>query len=376
MSTIDSNDNAQMLADSARKYVERGYSEVQRAISSQHPDGCHPGRWQEFADLGWLALPLAESCGGLGGSLSDACALAEELGRGLVVEPLTTSTVLAGWLLQESTSKGEPSDLLSQLADGSIRIAFAPWEAQSRYDATDLQTRAESGPHGWLLQGAKSLALGIAGADMLIVAALTGPGRRGLFLLASDTNGLEITPRVLYDGRHAASLRLNSTPAKLLIEGIDEDINTLVTRALDRTIIAHCAETVGAMVKAFEITRDHVGTRKQFGKAIASNQTIQHRLVDLYVEIEETRALVRAAAASAGSTGVPSPHMTAAAAACMAQVSRHVWEEAIQLHGAIGMTEEYVIGAYVQRLALAGSIYGHIHHHLERLAAQSLGEIS
>ncbi len=171
----------------------------------------------------------------------------------------------------------------------------------------------------------------------------------------------------LYDGRHAGALALRNAPASLLVEAGESDIQAQVEQALDRALVAHCAETAGTMSAAFDLTRDYVLARTQFGKPIAANQVVQHRLVDLYVEIEEVRSLWRAAAAA------PAPRLVAALAARTGEAARHTWEEAIQLHGAIGMTEEYALGAYVRRLALATSLYGDVHQHLDRLATLSLG---
>ena len=363
-------DNQQMLADSAIKYLERGYGNAVRAASTAHAHGCDPARWSEFAEFGWLALAIPEQDGGLGGSLVEVCVLAEQLGRGLVVEPLVAAGLLPGLLLAALPASALRDSWLESISSGAQRLAFAPWEPQARHSTAAITTRAESVGGAWVIQGAKGLAPGAAGADAFVVCARTGAGMLGLFLMDAQATGLTIQARALYDGRHAASLKLAGvTGAHLLSEGADADVLHLIDHVIDRVTIAHCAEVTGTMAQALDITRDYLATRKQFGKAIASNQVIQHRLVDLYVEIEEARSLVRAAALS------PTPRMAAAAAAYIAHAARHVWEEAIQLHGAIGMTEEYAIGRYVRRLALAASLYGDAHHHLERLAAQSLGDI-
>lgn len=362
-------DNQQMLADSVIRYLERGYGDAQRIASTAHVHGCDPARWADFAELGWLALAVPEESGGLGGSLADLCVLAEQLGRGLVVEPLVAGAALAGMLLADLPPGALRDSWLASLACGAKRLAFAPWEPQARHNCASIATRAEATQGGWSLQGAKCLTPGAAGADAFLLAARTGGGTLGLFLVEGQARGLQVDACVLYDGRHACSLRLEGvTEAHLLLEGGDEEFLPLIDHALDRAAIAHGAETVGTMAQALDITRDYLGMRKQFGKAIATNQVIQHRLVDLFVEIEEARSLVRAASLA------PTPRMAAACAAYISQAARHVWEESIQLHGAIGMTEEYIIGRYVRRLALAASLYGDAHHHLSRLAATSLGE--
>jgi butyryl-CoA dehydrogenase len=366
----DLDDNQQMLAESATRYLERGYGDAVRATSNAHVHGCDPERWSEFAELGWLSLAIPEQVGGLGGSQTEVCVLAEQLGRGLVIEPFVAAGLLPGLLLAALPASELRDSWLVNISSGAKRLAFAPWEPQARHNTSAISTRAEFAGGRWVLNGAKGLAPGGAGADSFIVCARTGEGTLGVFLLSAHARGLTVESRALYDGRHAASLKLaNATCSSPLLEGTDGDVLQIINSVMDRVVIAHCAEVTGTMAKALDITREYLTTRKQFGKTIASNQVIQHRLVDLFVEIEEARSLVRAAAIS------PTPRMVAAVAAYIAQAARHVWEESIQLHGAIGMTEEYSIGRYVRRLALAASLYGDAHLHLERLAAQSLGDI-
>lgn len=360
MNTQEQMGERRMLADSVRRWAGRACTPAERATATQHAHGCPPERWKEFAEMGWLGVALPEDAGGLGGSLADVCVVAEELGRALVVEPFVACGVLGSLLLADVASGGVREQWLPALAEGRLRVAFAPREAEGG------RTTAKQEAGRWTLQGDKALAPGLAGADGCIVVASTGEGRAGLFLL--EASALQVQHHLLYDGRHAATLALRHAAANLLLEGTDAEVQARVQQALDRGLVAHCAETVGTMAGAFDTTREYVLARTQFGKTIASNQVIQHRLVDLYVEIEEVRSLCHAAAAA------PVPRLVSALAARTSDVARHTWEEAIQMHGAIGMTEEYVLGAYVRRLALATSLYGDAHAHLARLAGLSLGE--
>ncbi len=351
-------DEQRMLAESARKVFARG----------DGSDNVAAAGWSAFAELGWLALPVPEPHGGLGGGLPDLCVLAEELGRGLTAEPYVACAVLAGMLLADVAPPAVAENWLPALAEGRKRIAFAPWEPRARHDARAIAARARREGDAWRIDGAKALALGAAGADAWLLAARTGDARLGLFLVEAGAPGMQVQDHALYDGRQAASLGLDAAHATLLLDAADTALHAHIATALDRAAIVHAAEAVGTMARAFDITRDYLATRQQFGKPIAANQVIQHRLVDLYVEIEEARALVRAAAAT------PQPAMASAAAALIAHTARQVWEESIQLHGAIGMTEEYAVGACVRRLALAASAYGDSHHHLAALADHLLGE--
>ena len=372
-------DDAQMLADSVRKYVERGYGDAVRRASINHPQGCSPERWEEFAELGWLALPVPEEDGGLGGSISDICVIAEELGRGVVNEPFVASAVLGAMLLADVASATVRMQWLPGIAEGSLRVAFAPWEPGARFDMGVIDTRAEPIDKGFRLHGEKSLVPGGAGAHgYLLAARLADSGLLGLFLIPAAAAGLTVTPQVLYDGQHATQLRMNGVEAvDALTVGPVVEVLALLEKAMDRGIVAHCAETVGVMQRTFEITLDYLKTREQFGRAIAANQVVQHRLVDLYVEIEEARALTRAAATVLAQQGQKDASLrrrySAAAKACVSLAAKHVWEESVQLHGAIGMTEEYAVGKFIKRLALASTLYGGVESQLERLAGVSFG---
>ena len=374
MSTFALNENQVMLAESARKYVERGYGSAVRAASLAHADGCSEERWAEFAEMGWLALPLPEVDGGLGGSVADICVLAEDLGRGLVVEPWPASGVLAATLLATAGTPAQRATWLPTLAAGDKRVAFAAWEPGSRFDATQVTARAERVDGAYRLNGVKELALGAPGADAVIVCALCnstgGSTQPALFLLEAGMPGLDLQSYATVDGRHAAHVRMQNLMAP---EGarLDATVDAAraIRRALEEAILVQCAETTGAMGRALEITLDYLKTRKQFGRVLASNQVLQHRLVDLHVAIEEARALVRAAAiAVTTSDDDERARYVAATKAYTSQAARLVWEEVVQLHGAIGMTDEYLIGAYVKHLAASHALFGDAEQHLERLA--------
>lgn len=358
----------QMLVDSAQRWCEHTCTPEQRAAVSSHATGCPPERWRELAELGWLGLSLPETDGGLGAGLTEQCLLAEQLGRALLVEPFVASAVLGSHLL-DRVSEGEQREAwLPALAAGDRRVAWAAWEHDG--DPSLRQPSAVATRQGdtWRLSGSKGLMPGVGGAaGVLVTAQIQGDSSRmGLFLLEASTGGVSIISQHLYDGRHAATLHLDDARGTLLREGATSEMLALLNNVLDRGRVAHCAETLGTAQAAFDITLEYVRTRRQFGRALGQNQVIQHRLVDLYVEIQETRALCLQAA------GEPSPRNVAALCIRTGQVARHTWEESIQLHGAIGMTEEYALGEYVRRLALAADLYGNAHAHTERLANLSL----
>lgn len=373
MSAFTLDENQRMLAESARKYIERGYDKSVRAASLADPHACAPLRWKEFAEMGWLALPLPEAEGGLGGSLADMCVLAEELGRGLVVEPWISSGVMAATLLAAAGTPAQRSHWLPALAAGEKRLAFAAWEAGSRFDVTQLNTVAETVGGAYRLNGGKELVLGAPGADAWLVCAACeapdGRSRPALFMLEPGTPGLELQAYAMVDGRQAAHLHMHDVKVSA-DQRLDVGIDAVqaIELAIDRALVVQCAESTGAMARALEITLDYLKTRKQFGRVLAGNQVLQHRLVDLHVAIEETRALTRAAALALAGAEEERQRYVAAAKAYASQAARLVWEEVVQLQGAIGMTDEYVLGAYVKHLAVSHTLFGDSEHHFERMA--------
>lgn len=361
-----------MLVDSARRWTERACTPEVRLMVSDHAAGCAPERWRELAELGWLGIALPEADGGMGAGLPEQCLLAEQLGRALLTEPFVSSAVLGNGLMDAFAQGALRASWLAELAAGERRVVWSAWEPDGAAMLVRPSAKAMREGALWWVSGAKGLMPGAGGADAILVTAQLAHDttRSGLFLIETTDSGVTLKNERLYDGRHAASLCMNNANASLLREAPTEDLLRLLSRLLDLGIVAHCAETLGTAQAAFDITLDYVRTRRQFGRALGQNQIVQHRLVDLYVELQETRALCLQAAQA------PQSRHVAALAIRTGHVARHTWEEAIQLHGAIGMTDEYVLGAYVRRLALAADLYGTSTDHSDRLADISLGAMT
>ena len=361
-------DTQQMLVDSARRWATQACGKIEREAVSAHAVGCPPERWQALAELGWLGMALPEADGGLDAGLPALCLLAEQLGRALLVEPFVSSAVLGASLLADVATRELRRDWLPALAAGERRVVWMAWEPDGSLDPNAPTANATTDGVGWRLQGAKGLMPGAGGANgLLVTARLPGdPQRLGLFLVETGAPGATVNSTPLYDGRHGARLAMTGAQAHLLHAAPRAPMQALLVPALARGHIAHCAETLGTAQAAFEITLDYLRSRRQFGRSLSDNQVIQHRLVDLYVEQQETRALCLATAAEV------TPERVAALGARVSAVARDTWGEAIQLHGAIGMTEEYALGEYVRRLALAADLYGSSAGHLDRLAQLSL----
>ncbi|PVY77701.1 butyryl-CoA dehydrogenase [Cupriavidus alkaliphilus] len=370
----DATDDRRMLRDSVRRYVERGYGFEQRRAALAEPDGFSRSHWRAFADMGWLALGLPEACGGLGDA-TDQALLAEELGRAQPAEPWLANAALCAPLL---AACGDPAHVAAAaaMAEGGAMLALAAWETQGRYDAFDISTTAQAhAPGQWTLDGRKTLVLGGGSASLLLVLARTGGQRRDrhgltLFAVPADTRGVSVEALPTYDGRQTASVTLRRAvvPDSARI-GARDGAWPLVEAAIDRATVMACAEAVGTMSRAFDLTRDYLATREQFGRPLTASQVIRHRLVDLYVSVEQARAITEAAADAPQGDAVARMRAVSHAKAFVSDAGRALGEDAVQLHGAVGMTDEVEVGHCYKRLAAHANLFGDADWHYERLAA-------
>jgi butyryl-CoA dehydrogenase len=362
-------DDNELLVDSARRWAEKACTPAALQAARSHAVGNPPERWQALADMGWLGITVPEADGGLGGSLLQAGLVAHALGAACAPEPYLNA-VMASALLQSLPASDARSQALQALASGEQRLAVAAWEPGFVGALSVDAMQATSTPAGWRLQGRKALTLGLAGADALLLIARISPQHAGVFSVAGTAAGVHAPTQSLYDGRHAAALQLSDAPAQLLWQGEVDAVLACMARATSAAAVMQGADTAGAAAAAFALTRDYVGTRRQFGQTIASMQVVQHRLVDVYVEIEEIESLWRAAAAEPDDAA-----LVTALLVRTSEMARLVWQDCVQLHGAIGMTQEYGLSGWVQRLALATSWLGQETVHIDRLADLSLGTV-
>lgn len=352
-----------MLAESARRFAERGYGADVRAASLAHPEGCLPGVWAQLAELGWLALAVPEDLGGFGGRAADLCAVAEPLGMVGLNEPFAEAGVRAPALLAALPDSNDAvARLLAAAMAGELRLACIAAGAARDW------TACEEAP----ITGCSDIVPGGAGADAWLWARVES-GEVTLFALARDLPGLQAQTCTLVDGQRAVRLSAQSVtlPAPLW-RGCTHAWGAAMARADALALLTHSAMGVGAMRRARTLTQDYLSTRRQFGQTVVRNQVVQHRLVDLMVEIEEADALVQATAERADA-GIDDARWLAATGATLAAAARHVWQETVQLHGAIGITQECEAAPLVRRLALASVQHGTEAHHLARLADASLG---
>ncbi|QYY29168.1 MULTISPECIES: acyl-CoA dehydrogenase family protein [Cupriavidus] len=373
----DSHDDRRMLRESVRRYVERDYGFEQRRAALAEPGGFSRRHWQAFAEFGWLALGLPDACAGFGDA-SDQAVLAEALGCAQPAEPWLANAALCGPLLA-ACGDAAHAVTAAAMAEGRTMLALAAWEAQGRYDAFDVATSAEprqsAGPIDWMLDGRKTLVLGGGCADILLVLARNSGQRRDrdgltLFAVPAGTRGVAIEALPTYDGRQTATVTLRrvSVPDSARVGAVGGAWPS-VEAAIDRATTMACAEAVGTMARAFELTRDYLVTREQFGRPLSANQVIRHRLVDLYVSVEQARAITEAAAAALQGDAAARMRAVSLAKAFVSVAGRALGEDAVQLHGAVGMTDEMEVGHCYKRLAALANLFGDADWHYERLSA-------
>jgi alkylation response protein AidB-like acyl-CoA dehydrogenase len=365
-----------LLRDSVERFVEKEYPFDRRRELAAGEEGFSRAVWARFAEFGWLAAPLPEDHGGLGGSAVEVAILMEAFGRGLVLEPYLSTVILGGGLLGLAGSEAQKATLLPAVAEGRLLLAFAQAEPQGRYNPADVETRAERRRGGYLLSGRKSVVFHAATADTLIVSARTAGASRdpagiGLFLVDREAEGLSLRAYPTVDGLRAAELELDGVAVDGgAVVGEAEGALPLIVQVLDQAVIAVCAEAVGVMDAMVAATRTHLETREQFGVPIGSFQVLQHRVVDMFMAHELSRALVyRAAAAVAEEDAAGRAAAASAAKVQVGKAGRMIGQSAIQLHGGMGMTEELALGHHFKRLSMIATLFGDADHHLRRFAA-------
>ena len=366
---FDLTDEQRLLADSVNRFVADRYGDFEkRKAYRAEPRGFADANWASMAEMGLLALPLTEDQGGFGGGPVEAMLVMEALGRGLVVEPFFATVVLGLGLLRRI---GGQDELLAQVASGETTLAFAHQERQARHDLHDVATTARADGDAHVLDGAKGVVLNGDSADRILVSARIAGTRRdrdgiALFLLDPAAPGVTRRGYATQDGLRAAELVLEGARATLL----SDNALPLVELVADEAIAALCAEAVGAMETLRDLTVDYLKTRQQFGRAIGEFQALQHRAADMLVATEQARSMTMYAAmmmqepdAAARATAL------SAAKALVGKLADQLGKDAIQLHGGIGMTEEFKAGHYFKRLTMLGILFGDVDHHLRRVIA-------
>ena len=368
-------DEQRLLRESADRFVNETYTADHRRRIANDPLGFSADIWKEFAELGWLALPIAEADGGLGGGAVEIGILMEAFGRGLVSEPYLSTVVIGASLISECGSEAQKQALLPRIADGSLVLAFAHSERQARFDLADVRSAAKRTPDGWRLDGHKTAVLDGNAAGQIIVSARVDegngkPGRLCLFLVPRGTSGLASRDFARLGGGRACNLDLSDVrlPADALL-GDGGDALPAIEGAVDRAMASLGAEAVGIMQTLLDQTLEYTKIRKQFGRPLSANQVIRHRLADMAMQCDEARSMALRAALMADAEPVARSRAASGAKAKIGKCARFVAEQSVQLHGAMGVTEELDVGSYFKRLLAFDTLFGGSAHHYRRHAA-------
>ena len=375
------------LGDSLRRYLRNEYGFEQRQRHARSELGYSEAAWRTYAEMGLLAVAFPEEVGGLGGGMVDVMGVMQALGSSLALEPFVSTVVLCGSLIDAAGSAQQRRELLALIGAGELKIALAHFEPGRRYGVESVSTSAERHGDGFRLRGHKSVVLDAPSADTLIVSAriqdrhhiqdaANGEGPVALFLVNPKSPGVTVRPYVTHDGARAADVFLDQVEvpaAARLGPQADADAASALHHALDLANIALCCEAVGIMAALNANTLDYVKTRKQFGVPIGSFQVIQHRLADMIVAKEQADAITTLAAArAADAEPAERSRLASAAKALVCQQARFVGQQAVQLHGGMGLAYEYSTGHYFKRLTTIGLTFGDADTHLARFSATLL----
>lgn len=349
---FDLNEDEEMLKALAERFVSDHYDGAKRQMAVAQQQGFCSKNWAMLGELGLIAAAFRSENGGIGASPPDLALIFEALGKGLAVEPMIESAVLAGGLFEHSADETLLAAWMADLLEGKRRLALAHHERNARQNLAWVDTTAHNKDDGWTLTGAKALVVAGVGADAFIVSARasgTADARDGiaLFLVAAGAEGLTLEPYRLSDGTMACALTLAHTPATMLRGGLD-----VLEDAFARAAITRCAEALGIMELLFATTLDYLRTRKQFGTPLGQFQAIQHRMVRQYANLEQARALLTIATMA---DPADRPHWLqaiAGARAFISEVSVALGHEAIQLHGGMGVSDELIVGHAHKRLMM------------------------
>ncbi|MBU2605259.1 MAG: acyl-CoA dehydrogenase family protein [Alphaproteobacteria bacterium] len=360
-----------MIRDSLSRLIREQYDFDTRRKVVASKEGWRPAMWAQFAELGLLMAPFSEEDGGLGGGPIDAMVVMEEFGKGLVVEPYLPSVVCGGGFLKRG-SDAQKAEHLAGIMSGEQIFAFAYAEPRGRYNLSDLETTAKKEGAGFSINGHKAVVIGAPWATHFVVTARTSGGRRDakgvtVFVVAKDAKGVSTRDYPTVDGRRASEVYFEnvSVSAEAVVGEVDNGL-PLVELVTDEAIAALCAEACGAMKVAHEMTVEYSRNRKQFGTAIGKFQVLQHRMVDMFMEHEQSVSMTYMATLKVDEDEVTRKKAASAAKVRIGQGGRFVGQQAIQIHGGMGMTDELAVGHYFKRLTMIDAEFGNVDYHLKR----------
>jgi pimeloyl-CoA dehydrogenase small subunit len=368
-------DEQRLLQDSVASLFADHYAFDARRRYSQEPEGWSRAMWRRYAEIGLLGMPFAEDYGGTAGGPVETMIVMEAMGRALALEPYVATVVLSGGLLRLGGNDTMRAELLPKIASGDLLLAFAHAERQSRYDLADVAAVARRDGNSYVIDGDKTLVLHGDSANKFIVSARLASGQRdrdgiGLFLIDAKAPGVSVRGYATVDGSRAAEVSLNDVCVEADGMIAADGAFPLIEQVADMAMAALAAEAVGAMAAMHEITVDYMKTRKQFGTAIGGFQALQHRAADMLIALEQARSMAMLATMMVSENDAHERRQAISAAKVqIGRSGRFIGQQAIQIHGGIGMTMEASIGHYFKRVTMIDTMFGDADHHLGLLAS-------
>ena len=363
------------LQETLQRFISRDYGFERRRALAGSSLGFSAEAWRRYAELGLLALPFPEAFGGLGGNGVDTMAVMEQVGQGLLLEPYLSTVVLCGGLIRDAASEALKQSILPQIAAGKLRMALAAYEAAGRYDLAHVESTAVRDGSGWTLSGRKSVVLDAPSADYFQVSARSAGAVAeaegiSLFLVRHDTPGVTMFAYPTQSGGRAADLELKDVTVSCdAVIGAPGRALEILQRAVDCAIAALCGEVLGIVTALNQATLNHLKTRKQFGVVIGVFQALQHRMAEMIIAAEQIRSMAIIAAVHVDSKdAAASRRAIAGAKAYVGQASRFVGQQAVQLHGAMGVVDDVIISHYFKRLTMIDMSLGDADYHLARFS--------
>jgi alkylation response protein AidB-like acyl-CoA dehydrogenase len=370
-----------LLENMVTAFVRDDYNWETREKIVKTEEGWKPENWSKFAELGLLSVPFSEDHGGLGGTAVDTMVVMEQFGKGLVVEPFMPSILLSGNLISKLANESQANEIIPKIIEGESRYVFAYAEPQSRFDLSDVKTSATKDGDEYTLNGFKSVVFGASMATHIIIAARTSGDQRSedgitLFLADIKSNGITLQTYPTIDEYRASEVVIeNLKISSDMVLGEVDKAYPVVEEVIDLATIAACSEAVGVLQVLKDSTIDYCKQRKQFGQPISKNQAIQHKLVDMMIEYEQAKSILYAAVTADLSNADERKKAVSGAKARIGQSIKFVGESAIQLHGGMGMVDEYMISHYFKRATMLGVLFGNVDFHMKRFVGLTQSNI-
>ena len=369
------NEEQSLIQDQVDQFVQKEYDWETRQSLSNSDLGFGNDNWQKFAELGWLGISVSEKSGGFGGSAIESMLIMEAFGKGLVVEPFLETVIMSAGLIDDHGSEAQKSSILEPAIAGEMHLALAYAEPQSRFNLSDVVTDAKADGDNFILNGYKSVVMNGPSANKIIVSARTSGSQLDqngitLFVVDTDREGIEKTNYKTVDGRRASDIGIeNVVVSKEDIVGEVDGGFQLLDSAIDKAILAISAEAVGAMEVLYKTTVEYTKTREQFGTAIGKFQVLQHRMVDMFMEYEQCKSLLYMATMKHEEGAPDAKKAISGLKYQVGKAGKFIGQQAVQLHGGMGVTDELNVGHYFKRLTTVGTIFGNTDYHLKKYSS-------